>query len=153
RVGSSCEVICRVGRVFETHRFIRLLRPQAGWWVSKTRPTLQTDRKLLYHIREPRPRRGSAGAAMHILFIHQNFPAQFGHIAAYLVQRKGFRCSFASEQEPGTWCGIEKIQYKIRGGATQQTHYCSRSFENAIWHSHALYEALAAHPEVRPDLI
>ena len=90
---------------------------------------------------------------MHILFIHQNFPAQFGHIASYLIQRKGWRCSFASEHAPGTWGGIERIQYRIRGGATEQTHYCSRSFENAIWHSHALYEALAARADIKPDLV
>ena len=90
---------------------------------------------------------------MHVLFVHQNFPAQFGHIASYLVQRKGLRCSFASEHPPGTWAGIERIQYKIRGGATEQTHYCSRSFENAIWHSHALYEALAGRSDIKPDLV
>ena len=90
---------------------------------------------------------------MHVLFVHQNFPAQFGHVASYLVQRKGYRCSFASELEPGTSGGIERIQYKIQGGATLQTHYCSRSFENAIWHSHALYEALAARPDIKPDLV
>ena len=33
---------------------------------------------------------------MHILFIHQNFPAQFGHIAAWLIRQKGFRCTFLS---------------------------------------------------------
>jgi len=90
---------------------------------------------------------------MHVLFIHQNFPAQFGHIAAYLVQRKGFRATFVSEQPPGNDGGIERIQYKIAGGATAQTHYCSRSYENAIWHSHAIYDALAARPDIRPDLV
>jgi glycosyltransferase involved in cell wall biosynthesis len=90
---------------------------------------------------------------MHVLFIHQNFPAQFGHVASWLAQRKGFRCTFASEHGPGTWGGIERVQYRLRGGATAQTHYLSRSFENAIWHSHALYEALAARPDIRPDLV
>jgi hypothetical protein len=72
---------------------------------------------------------------MHILFIHQNFPAQFGHIAAYLVKCKGYRCTFASQAPPGNVAGIECLQYQVKGGATEQTHYCSRSFENAIWHS------------------
>jgi glycosyltransferase involved in cell wall biosynthesis len=90
---------------------------------------------------------------MHVLFIHQNFPAQFGHIASWLVQRKGCRCTFASEQPAGTWGGIELIQYRLRGGATAQTHFFSRTFENAIWHSHAVYEALAARPDIRPDLV
>jgi glycosyltransferase involved in cell wall biosynthesis len=90
---------------------------------------------------------------MHILFVHQNFPAQFGHIAAYLVQRKGYRCTFASQAPPGAVAGIECLQYQVQGGATEQTHYCSRSFENAMWHSHALYEALAARPDVKPDLV
>lgn len=90
---------------------------------------------------------------MHVLFIHQNFPAQFGHIAAYLTRRQGFRCTFVSQQPPGNDGGIERVQYKIAGGATQQTHYCSRSFENAIWHSHAVFEALQARPDLRPDLV
>src|SRR5438067_11444100 len=90
---------------------------------------------------------------MHVLFVHQNFPAQFGHIAAYLVRRKGFRATFASQQPPGTSGGIERIQYQVRGGATEANHFCSRTFENAIWHGHALYEALAARPDVKPDLV
>jgi len=90
---------------------------------------------------------------MHVLFIHQNFPAQFGHIASYLAVRKGLRCSFVSEKPAATVGGIECIQYRTKGGATAQTHYFSRTFENAVWHSHAVYEALAARPDIRPDLI
>ncbi len=92
-------------------------------------------------------------SAMHVLFVHKNFPAQFGHIAGYLVEREGFQCTFVSEREPGVSRGVRRIQYAIRGGATKQTHYCSRSFENFTWHSHAVYETMKAHPEVRPDLV
>jgi glycosyltransferase involved in cell wall biosynthesis len=90
---------------------------------------------------------------MHILFIHQNYPAQFGHIATYLVRKKGFRCTFLSQHSPGRDGGVERIQYKLRGGATSQTHFCSASFENATWHSHAIFEALKARPDIRPDLV
>lgn len=90
---------------------------------------------------------------MHILFVHQNFPAQFGHLAAWLVQKHGFRCTFVSERPPGVTGGVERIQYQIKGGATKQNHYCSRTFENAIWHTHAVYEALQARPDIQPDLI
>jgi glycosyltransferase involved in cell wall biosynthesis len=90
---------------------------------------------------------------MHVLFVHQNFPAQFGHVAGYLARTHGFRCTFVSERPPGQADGVERIQYQIRGGATQRNHYCSRTFENAIWHSHAVYEALHARPDVRPDLV
>ena len=90
---------------------------------------------------------------MHLLFVHQNFPAQFGHIARYLVQKKGFRCTFVSETPAGNLGGIEKIQYKLRGGATVQNHFCSRTFENTIWHGEAVYQALKDRADVRPDLI
>jgi len=90
---------------------------------------------------------------MHVLFVHQNYPAQFGHVADYLAARHGFRCTFVSERPPARAGGVERIQYSIRGGATPSTHYCSRTFENAVWHTHAVYEALKARPDVRPDLV
>lgn len=90
---------------------------------------------------------------MHILFVHQNFPAQFGHVASYLATYRGVRCSFVSEKPAGTFGGIECIQYQIRGGATASTHYCSRTFENAVWHTHAVFEALRSRPDIRPDLV
>lgn len=90
---------------------------------------------------------------MHVLFVHQNYPAQFGHIAAHLVEREGFRCTFVSQQPPGRFGGIERVQYRLRGGATARTHYCSRTFENAVWHAHAVFEAIQARPDLRPDLI
>lgn len=90
---------------------------------------------------------------MHILFVHQNFPAQFGHIAAYLANRHGYRCTFVSQRPEGRIGGVERIRYRLRGGATIQTHYCSRTFENATWHAHAVYQALKARPDIQPDLI
>ena len=90
---------------------------------------------------------------MHVLFVHPNFPAQFGHVAAHLARHHGFRCTFATGAASGHAGGIERIRYKARGGATKSTHYCSRTFENAIWETHAVYEALQQRRDVRPDLI
>ncbi len=90
---------------------------------------------------------------MHILFVHQNFPAQFGHIARHLVRKCGWTCTFVSQTPGGDMEGIRKIQYKTSGGATASTHYCSRTFENGVWHAHGVFEACKAVPELKPDLI
>lgn len=90
---------------------------------------------------------------MHVLFVHQNFPAQFGHIAVHLDRKLGMRSTFVSEKPPGRFGGVERVQYTVNGGSTPQTHYCSRTFENSIWHTAAVYEALRARPDIRPDLI
>ncbi len=90
---------------------------------------------------------------MHILFVHRNFPAQFGHIASHLVSHRGDRCTFISERPAGNVNGIECIQYTTQGGATVKNHYCSRTFENAIWHTDAVFQTLKTRPDIRPDLI
>lgn len=90
---------------------------------------------------------------MHVLFVHQNYPAQFGHVAAYLARKHGFRCTFVSQRPPARSGLVERVQYRIRGGATKQNHYCSRSFENAVWHAEAVYRALRARPDIKPDLV
>ena len=90
---------------------------------------------------------------MRILYVHQNFPAQFGHIASLLAARRGFDCQFVSETAAGTIGGVEKVQYKLGGGATPQNHFCSRTFENTVWHCDAVYQAMKRQPDYKPDLI
>lgn len=90
---------------------------------------------------------------MHVLFVHQNFPAQFGPFASRLAKRSGWKCTFATGKANGGIPGVEVILHKNQGGATDRNHYCSRTFENAIWQTHAVFEALAARPDIRPDII
>ena len=90
---------------------------------------------------------------MHILYVHKNFPAQFGHIAGHLMEHEGFRCTFVSRRKPPPPGPLGYIQYRLRGGATRKTHVCSRTVENFTWHSHGVYEALKARPDVKPDLV
>src|SRR4051794_9545882 len=89
------------------------------------------------------------GQAMNVLFVHQNFPAQFGHLARHLVARLGWKCTFVSQTSPGEAAGVRKIEYRTRGGAQASTHYCSRTFENSVWHAHGVFEACKAAPDIR----
>ncbi len=90
---------------------------------------------------------------MNLLFVHQNFPAQFGHIARHLIRTRGWSCTFVSKTSAGEVDGIRKVAYTTEGGARETTHYCGRTFENAVWHAHGVYRACQAHPDLRPDLI
>lgn len=91
---------------------------------------------------------------MHVLFVHQNFPAQFGHIAQELVSRHGFQCTFATNRATAEQVGgIRVLQYVPQGGATQKTHYFTRTFENSVAHAHGVFEACRAAGGLRPDLV
>ena len=58
-----------------------------------------------------------------------------------------------SRNPAGASDGIALIPYELKGGATEKTHYCTRSFENAVAHCHGVYEACRRHAELRPDLV
>ncbi|MFN8707033.1 MAG: glycosyltransferase [Planctomyces sp.] len=96
--------------------------------------------------------RKGAGS-MHILFLHHNFPAQFGQVAMHLARTRNFRCTFLSEQPSSGIPEIQQLQYTPKSGARAENHYCSRTFENQIWRTHAAFETLKQHPEIKPDLI
>lgn len=96
---------------------------------------------------------------MHILFLHANFPAQFGQIASYLVENDGYRCTFLNEKQSGRHAGIDCVQFTPPSGATPKNHFCSATFENQIWRSSAAHDAMRQHIELTgtdwqpPDLI
>ncbi len=92
-------------------------------------------------------------ARMQILFVHPNFPAQFGPVARWLARRDDVDCVFLSQQAEGERDGIRCIPFELRGGARRETHYCSRTFENAVWRAHAVYRACKEASDLRPDLI
>src|SRR5665213_2560808 len=90
---------------------------------------------------------------MHVLYVHPNFPAQFGHIAQRLVQKHGWRATFATHAAGPDVNGIHRVLYKLASGATAANHFCSRTSENAIWNCDGVYQALKARPDIKPDLI
>ena len=90
---------------------------------------------------------------MHVMFVHQNFPAQFRYIAPKLVNDFGWTCTFVTEKAEGSLPGIEKVVYAARGHATLANHVCTRTFENQVGQAHGVYAALQARTDVRPDLI
>jgi glycosyltransferase involved in cell wall biosynthesis len=90
---------------------------------------------------------------MHVLFVHQNFPAQFRYIAPRLINDYGWQCSFCTERAEGELPGVRKIIYKARGGATVANSVFTRNYENAVAHAHGVFEALKQTPDLRPDLI
>lgn len=90
---------------------------------------------------------------MHVLFLHQNFPAQFRYIAPRLVQDYGWQCTYVTSREEGSLPGVSKILYRCTGGATRANHFASRNFENTVHEAHAVFETLRYRKDVQPDLI
>lgn len=90
---------------------------------------------------------------MHVLFLHQNFPAQFRYIAPRLVQEHGWKCTFVTAKAEGSLPGVEKVVYTCKGGATKANHFCTQNFENVVWEAHGVYEMLKQRSDIQPDLI
>jgi hypothetical protein len=85
-----------------------------------------------------------------ILFVHPNFPAQFGPALTRLVGMPDVECVFVSRYARQELEGVRRVPCTPRGGATRTTHYCSRTFENAVWQAHAVHEAAAPTPRSPP---
>ena len=79
---------------------------------------------------------------MRVLFVHQNFPAQFGHVASYVATHHGYHCTFVTERQLAQPpANVRIVPYVVRG-STKDAHFYSRTFENFVPRSEAVYEAL-----------
>ena len=60
---------------------------------------------------------------MHVLFAHNNYPAQFRYVAPRLAADFGWRCSFVtSNTKTPDLPGIERVVYRLRSGTVPGSH-------------------------------
>lgn len=91
---------------------------------------------------------------MHVLFVHQNFPAQFRHLAPALAAQYGWRCTFATARDDARSIpGVEKVVYRPLGSPARDAAGAAAPFDAAVAHALGVYEALKDRPDVRPDLV
>jgi glycosyltransferase involved in cell wall biosynthesis len=93
---------------------------------------------------------------MNILFVHQNFPGQFKHLAPALA-RQGHRVAAMSMRNtPGTtWAGVEIVPYSAARSSSPTVHPWLTDFETKVIRGEACFRAALKMKEsgYAPDLI
>ena len=81
---------------------------------------------------------------MNILFIHQNFPGQFKHLAPALV-RQGHNVVAMpltmQEAQPSVWNGVRVVPYPVSRGTSPNIHPWVGDFESKVIRGQACFEA------------
>lgn len=69
---------------------------------------------------------------MRVLFVHQNFPGQYRHVAPALAARPGYEVVGLGENPGDALPGVQHVRYKAPQPAGEQTHRYIKRFEAAI---------------------
>ncbi len=98
---------------------------------------------------------GSRGlSVLRILFLHNNFPAQFGFLGQHMA-RRGHDVWFGTARENSQLPGIKTAFYKPHRAVTEKIHPYAVNFENAVLHGQAVARmALALKDKgLDPDMV
>ncbi len=93
---------------------------------------------------------------MRILFIHQNFPAQFKHLAPALIAQGHQVATLTINPDLGAeWQGVQVFKYQPARGSTPNIHPWVIDFETKIIRGEAAFRAACNLNQLgyRPDLI
>ncbi|ABE50007.1 glycosyltransferase family 4 protein [Methylobacillus flagellatus] len=92
---------------------------------------------------------------MNILFIHQNFPGQFRHIAQSLIDEGGHQVLSLCEAHAPGMQGVQRMEYKPARAATQGVHPYLAPVEEHVIRGQSVARALLHLKEkgYRPDII
>ena len=79
---------------------------------------------------------------MKVLFIHQNFPGQFAHLAPALAGQGHDVVAFRMQKPPLTeWQGVGTIAYQVERGTTPNVHPWVSEFETQTIRAEAVFRA------------
>jgi glycosyltransferase involved in cell wall biosynthesis len=70
--------------------------------------------------------------AMKVLFVHQNFPGQYLHLARHFGSQAGHQAVFITQRKDADLPGVRKVIYKPRRTITPQVHHYLRESEAAV---------------------
>ena len=91
---------------------------------------------------------------MHVMFIHPNFPAQFGHIANYLTTQLGWQCTVVTSIDTSQHkLPFNHLNYKVYEGPQPKVFYNPDNLQGLLDHMLAVYKGLRSAPQFRPDLV
>lgn len=92
---------------------------------------------------------------MNVLFLHQNFPAQFRHLATVLSRQEGNQIVFLTAAEKGEISGVRKALFKPSREPNPATHHYLKGMERAVLEGQAAYRTGVALKQqgFRPDLV
>lgn len=92
---------------------------------------------------------------MRVLFIHQNFPGQFKHIAQHMAKQPGVEVLAIGRGSAPGLSGVRLLRYKPHRPANAYTHPYARTFEDAVLHGQEVLRLLLdiKRKGYRPDVI
>ncbi len=66
---------------------------------------------------------------MRILFVHQNFPGQYLHLARHLAAQPGHEVVFITLREDAALSGVRKLDYKAQRTVSRHLHHYLKEAE------------------------
>jgi glycosyltransferase involved in cell wall biosynthesis len=91
---------------------------------------------------------------VHVLFIHPNFPAQFGHVAHHLATQLNWPCTVATSIDTShLQLPFTHLNYKTGDGPPPKVFRNPKSLQELTDHMLGLYKGLRSLPQLRPDLV
>lgn len=93
--------------------------------------------------------------SMRVLFIHPNFPAQFGHLANHLATKHGWQCTcLTSIDTTHLNLPFTHINYKVDASQPQpKVFYNPNSLDGMLQHLNAVYSGMKSVPQLQFDLV
>ena len=92
---------------------------------------------------------------MKFLFVHQNFPGQYLHLARHLASQKGNEVVFLTQRKDASLRGIKSIVYRPQRPVTAGVHHYLRETEAGVLNAQAVARAVQALREsgFTPDVV